>query len=465
MANAPRGGRRLAGNRPAQNDSNPTAGTSSQFQYTNSSSNVRVDDAVIDEILRSIAGVEFNTTSAPNRTLQEPPRRSALQQPRSRINPNQNVQQPSAEPPAGDSDSSRHATIVFPKMEESENEYQAAATHFAQQQTKEEQDGENSGEEIRTGFNLSQSQSFQPARPAQRDTDRMPTIVDDEPKRQHPVLNRILTLVVVILIVVALVLGVKMVYIFGPSLGWDLPDLSHVPVVSNVLGMIPDASEDPIQMPEDDTAAEQAQTQMPDPTSVTLDADSLTLHEGEKKVLTATLDVENWGGLLAWASSDKNQQVIKLDVLGPNTAQVEYVGPGSCAVAVQVGVKPADGSDAPYATCHIDCVANEVQEEAEGTDGETENTDGETEQTGETDTAEQTGGHVEISLNREDFTLNVGERHQLMRDNADQVTWTSSNEEVATVANGIVTAVGAGSATITATGPDGATASAICRVR
>lgn len=173
------------------------------------------------------------------------------------------------------------------------------------------------------------------------------------------------------------------------------------------------------------------------------------LKEGETKVLTATLDVENWGGLLAWASSDKNEQVIRLTVLGPNTAQVEYVGEGTCAVAVQVGVKPADGSEAPHATCYIEC------------EGKEEVTEPEEQATEETTEAE----HIDISLKKDDFTLNVGESYPLMGEGRDQLSWSSSNESVATVSNGMVAAVGAGTATITATGPDGTTASAICRVR
>jgi hypothetical protein len=269
------------------------------------------------------------------------------------------------------------------------------------------------------------------------------------------VLGRIATLLVVLLILAALVLGVKMVYILGPSMGWDLPDLSNVPVISKVLGVIPDAEEQPIQMPEEtNQGVTPVEEKVPDPTSVTLDAEELVLHEGEKKVLTATLDVENWDGLLAWASSDRDEKVIRLTVLGPNTAQVEYVGEGNCMVAVQVGVKPEDGSPAPHATCAIVCEAAATDEEP-----------AEQEQPQENETAESSGEHIDIALNRDDFTLKKGERHQLMKDNADQVTWSSSKESVATVSNGVVTAVGSGTTTITAKGPDGTEASAICRVK
>lgn len=60
---------------------------------------------------------------------------------------------------------------------------------------------------------------------------------------------------------------------------------------------------------------------------------------------------------------------------------------------------------------------------------------------------------VELKLNREDFTLNgYGDSHILYNGEIDrsEITWTSSDETVATVTNGKVVAVGNGNATITA---------------
>lgn len=476
MANTPKGGKRLAGSNPAPDFKTSNSDSNQSFNAQQSQSTSRVEDAVIDEILRSLAGIDFNTTAAPNRTLNEGPRRNGLQPPRSRYarRPDEApegespsaaasdaAQQTSAFRASGQSDggkdhsaSAQHAGAAKTAAAGTENEYQAAAAHFVNKQM---QDREENAAAQR---DPSQTQVFQPARPARRDTDRMPTLVDDEPRKQHPVLNRLATFVVVLLILVALVLGTKMVYILGPSLGWDLPDLSNVPVVSTFLGLIPDAEEKPMEMPESTSqGVEQVGEETPVPTSVTLDAENLTLKPGDTKVLTATLDVENWQGLLAWASSDRESKIIKLSVLGPNTAQVEYVSEGKCAVAVQVGIKTTDGTKAPSATCYIECVAGDGDSQEAGGEQEAETQD----QPAETE--ENTSEHIDIVLNREDFTLKAGERHQLMQENADQVTWTSSDEEVATVENGIVTAVASGRATITATGPDGTTASAICRVR
>ena len=62
-----------------------------------------------------------------------------------------------------------------------------------------------------------------------------------------------------------------------------------------------------------------------------------------------------------------------------------------------------------------------------------------------------------IALNPATLTMGVGETETLEIVATpegglyDEVVWTSSNEAVATVANGVVTAVGTGAATITAT--------------
>ena len=76
-----------------------------------------------------------------------------------------------------------------------------------------------------------------------------------------------------------------------------------------------------------------------------------------------------------------------------------------------------------------------------------------------------------ITLNTEQLTMEYGTKEQLTAtvapDDADNLglTWTSDNEEVATVdENGLVTAVGEGTATITATANDGSGVAASCVV-
>lgn len=76
-----------------------------------------------------------------------------------------------------------------------------------------------------------------------------------------------------------------------------------------------------------------------------------------------------------------------------------------------------------------------------------------------------------ITLNTEQLTMEYGTKEQLTAtvapDDADNLglTWTSDNEEVATVdGSGLVTAVSEGTATITATANDGSDVSASCVV-
>ena len=389
MANANKGGRRLAGSRPAASY-NP--GNTGDLDATvvvprTPAPAPSVDDLVVDDILRSIS--EQSSTPVP-------PAR------------------PAAKPAARPAEAEDATTAYRPVRE---NEYQAVASAMRRQAAAAQSQQTQNTVPPSDPYNMrdpAMTQSFQPARPAHRDTDRLPTLA---------------------------------------AMGWNLPGVSNIPGVSAVLGVIPDPEEEII--PEDViTEPEQPAVPVQDPTSVTLDAEVIELHPGESAILTATLDVDGWDGLLAWASG--KDEIATVTPLGPTTAQVDYVGEGSCFIAVKVGVKPADGSEAPSATCRIDCLG--ADEPADATDPvDDQPSDGEDQPTGE---------HVDIALNREDFTLNVGESHKLMDQNADQVTWTSSNTAVATVnENGVVSAVGKGTATITATGPDGATASAIARVR
>ena len=75
-----------------------------------------------------------------------------------------------------------------------------------------------------------------------------------------------------------------------------------------------------------------------------------------------------------------------------------------------------------------------------------------------------------VSLNKDSLTLDVGASDTLTAtitpDNATNknVTWSSDNQNVATVENGKVTAVGVGTATITVTAADGSGKSATCSV-
>lgn len=383
----------------------------------------------MDEILRSIS--EQSSTPVPN----------TARAPRTAVQPE----------PVRPADSAGQQTTAYRRPQE--NEYEAAAARARKSQQVppvQSNSGTLPDPSYYTMRDPSQTQSFQPARPAHRDTDRLPTLVYEKPVRRRTALGKFLTFVVVILVVVALFLGVRMAYILGPSLGWNLPDLTKIPVVSSLVELLP--SQDTVtQLPVETDDQTQDSTSAVEPTSVTLDVEEVTLAEGGSVVLTATLDVEDWDGSIVWQSG--KEDVATVTPIGPNTAQVDYVGEGRCAIVAMLPVSAEEDEERPYASCMVTCEAPAEVDDTETSDG------------GE-DTAEPTGEHIDVVLNREDFTLNVGESHPLMDENADQVTWTSSNESVATVsASGVVTAVSAGTSTITATGPDGTTASAIARVR
>ena len=163
---------------------------------------------------------------------------------------------------------------------------------------------------------------------------------------------------------------------------------------------------------------------------ITLNATEQTLTEGETFALTASVTPENaTNKSLAWTSSDEN--VATVDANGLVTAVKE----GTATITA----KANDGSNAS-AQCTITVKAAVVLVEG-------------------------------ITLNATEQTLTVGETFALtasvLPENATNksLVWTSSDENVATVdANGLVTAVKEGTATITAKANDGSNVSASCTI-
>lgn len=434
MATETNGGKRLSGSRPSD------LSVDEIMNYARSSSSDPVDDSVVDEILRSIS--EQSDTPVPQTTR------------RTTVPPSSQ----SAQPARAD------ATMkTAPVRRSPSNSYEAAAR--ASQQASPAA-GSTTGPMPDPAYyamrDPAQTQSFQPARPTQRNTDRLPTIVDEKPQPKTTVVGKALTVIVAILVVVALVLGVKMLYILGPSLGLELPDLSKLPIVSNLVDMLPE-DDTGDEQPVDDVPSEEEEDAepMPNPTSITLDAEEITLAPGESIIITATLDVEDWDGTISWGTNDEDGVIATVTPIGPTTAEVTYVGEGRCWLAAVVGVVTEDGSNPPSATCTIVCSApSETEEEITDEPAVEDETP-----PAETAPAE----HVDIKLNTYldsgEFSLKVGEGHALISEANDKITFTSSNESVATVSSsGYVTAKGAGTCTITATDPDGCTATATCRI-
>ena len=165
--------------------------------------------------------------------------------------------------------------------------------------------------------------------------------------------------------------------------------------------------------------------------SITLNITEKTLEEGETINLTASVLPANASNKsLAWTSSDEN--IATVDANGLVTAVKE----GTATITA----KATDGSNVS-AKCTIKVKAPVVLVEG-------------------------------ITLNATEQTLTVGETFALtasvLPENATNksLVWTSSDENVATVdANGLVTAVKEGTATITAKANDGSNVSAKCTIK
>ena len=138
---------------------------------------------------------------------------------------------------------------------------------------------------------------------------------------------------------------------------------------------------------------------------------------GKSVTLTYTVAPEDCADTVTWSSSDTSVATVSNG--GDNVGQVTGVAAGEATITLQVGNL--------MDTCTVTVV--------------------------EGDTVEVTG----VTLNKNELTLTEGNSEKLVAtvtpDNATDktVTWTSNKTDVATVENGVVTAVGEGTATIKAT--------------
>ena len=155
-------------------------------------------------------------------------------------------------------------------------------------------------------------------------------------------------------------------------------------------------------------------------TAITLSDTTLNLQKGNTATLTATVTPENSTDAVEWSSSDESVATIANGVV---TAK----GIGTATITAKAGSKTA--------TCEVTVVPKEIPATA-------------------------------ITLSNTTLNLQKGDTATLTAtvtpDNStDAVEWSSSDETIATVANGTVTAVGKGSANITVTAGN---VSAVCSV-
>ena len=163
--------------------------------------------------------------------------------------------------------------------------------------------------------------------------------------------------------------------------------------------------------------------------NVVLNQNNVTLNIGETTTLQATITPDNATNKnVTWTSEDSD--IASVDKDGKVTAK--KVGKTTITVTTEDGQK--------IATCEVTVIEK---------------------QDPEPDPEPEVIPVENVALNQNNVTLNIGETTTLQAtitpDNATNktVAWTSENEDIARVNNGIVTAIGPGETTITVTTQDG----------
>lgn len=175
-------------------------------------------------------------------------------------------------------------------------------------------------------------------------------------------------------------------------------------------------------------------------TGLKLSKTDFTLRPDESHTIKATVTPSDWDGTVTWTSSNTRIATVSADgtVTNVNTSSTKQ----SVTITATAG--------GVTATAKVYCSG--------GSSGSSSSSG-----------SSNTSG--ELKLNKTDFTLYVNgsasdKTTTMKATGVDSVTWSISDTSVATIdENGKVTAVGAGKATITATAPDGSTATCIVRVR
>lgn len=157
--------------------------------------------------------------------------------------------------------------------------------------------------------------------------------------------------------------------------------------------------------------------------SIELDAAEVTLTEvGAARMIYATASPANTTDTLEYLSSDESVVTVT------DSGKIVAVGPGEATITVTCGDVQV--------SCQVICkIESETEDPTEETDETTEATE------------EPTISLADFKAKKEDITFfNAGEKFTLYSGDIDVslITWTSDNESVATIKDGVVTAVGKG---------------------
>ena len=159
--------------------------------------------------------------------------------------------------------------------------------------------------------------------------------------------------------------------------------------------------------------------------SLELNCDNPTLTEGETMILSPKISVvssgiDSYSGYVNWSSSDET--VATVSISGDYDGEVHGVAPGNATITVTIGDCEA--------SCDITVVSSEIPISSIVLDKN------------EIELTEGSGIELEATVKPDNATNK-------------NLIWSTSNEDVATVDNGKVTAVSPGTATITVTSEDG----------
>ena len=236
----------------------------------------------------------------------------------------------------------------------------------------------------------------------------------------------VITTIFLLLAITAVVIYIA-VRFFGPVLfGNDFvqtkPTTAVVETQDTTVG-----TQDTVDGQTQPTVDEQTQATVPETTEatlatvpcteITLSKTEITFEsEGAALLLNVTASPEDTTDIVQFLSADDSVATVSED------GKITAVGKGETVIIVTCGTAVAE--------CKVICNIEEAEEET---------------------TEPETSTDAALTFNREDFTLNSkGQTWKLYTGDiaANQITWTSDDEKVATIKDGVVTAVGSGMTTV-----------------